>query len=176
MVKLQTFLEKIKQTPLDLDYIRKKLPTRCRAVEYGSLKGKHRSQVFKETDALVVLIPKVGSDVGHFVVLLARGASSSAGHIEYFSSLGGTPQKELHKLGEPLAIFEELLGKNYIVNTKPLQSGKYSVQDCAVWVLLRCYLRKLKLREFQELFMRSVDLQTSDDIAACMGVLLLIDL
>ena len=171
MVKLQTLLEKIKETPLDLDYIRKKLPPRCRAVEYKSLKGKHRSQVFKETDALVVLIPKVGSNVGHFVVLLAK-----RNHIEYFSSLGGTPAKELEKLGEPLAIFQELLGKNYITNTKPLQSGKYHINDCAVWCLLRCYLRKMKLREFQELFMRSVDLQTSDDIAACMGVMLLIDL
>ena len=96
--------------------------------------------------------------------------------LEYFSSLGGTPAKELQKLGEPLAIFQELLGKNFITNSKPLQSGKYSINDCAVWVLLRCFLKKLKLREFQELFTRSVNLQTSDDIAACLGVLLLIDM
>lgn len=171
MVKLETLLEKIKQTPLDLDYVRKKLPPRCRAVEYKNLKGKHRSQVFKDTDALVVLIPKVGSNVGHFVVLLAKEH-----HIEYFSSLGGTPAKELQKLGEPLEIFQELLGKNFITNSKTLQSGKYSINDCAVWCILRCVLRKLKLREFQELFARATHLQTSDDIAACLGVLLLIDL
>lgn len=176
MVRLETLLEKIQQTPLDLEYVRKRLPPRCRAVEYKTLKGKHRSEVFKETDALVVLIPKVGSRVGHFVVLLARGASSSVGHIEYFSSLGGTPEKELEKLGEPLSIFRELLGKNYVTNTKALQSGKYNVNDCAVWVLLRCFLRKMKLREFQGLFSRAVNLQTSDEIAAIMGVLLLVDI
>ena len=171
MVKLQTLLEKIKQTPLDLAYVRKKLPPRCRAVEYKTLKGKHRAQVFKDTEALVVLIPKEGSNVGHFVVLLAKEH-----HIEYFSSLGGTPAKELAKLGEPLAIFQQLLGKNFITNTKALQSGEYHINDCAVWVLLRCFLRKLKLREFQELFTRSVTLQTSDDLAAVMGVLLLVDI
>lgn len=171
MVKLETLLEKIKQTPLDLDYLRKKLPAGCRAVEYKSLKGRHRSEVFKDTEALVVLIPKVGSDVGHFVVLLAKN-----NHIEYFSSLGGTPAKELEKLGEPAAIFEELLGKHFITNSKTLQSGAYHINDCAIWCLLRCYLRTLKLREFQELFGRSTHLQTPDDIAAAMGVLLLIDL
>ena len=176
MVKLETLLEKIKKTPLDLDYLRKKLPAKCRAVEYQTLKGKHRSVVFKDTEALVVLIPKIGSNVGHFVVLLARGTSSSVGHIEYFSSLGGSPSSELQKLGEPAAIFDELLGKNFITNTQHLQSGDYHINDCAVWCLLRCFMRKLKLREFQEIFSRSAHLQTSDDVAAIMGVILLVDM
>lgn len=171
MVKLVTLLEKIKKTPIDLDYLRSKLPSQCRAVEYKSLKGKHRSEVFKNTEALVVLIPKIGSDVGHFVVLLAKKH-----HIEYFSSLGGSPASELKKLGEPAAIFDQILGKNFITNSQALQSGDYSINDCAVWCLLRCFMRKLKLREFQEIFSRSAHLQTPDDIAACMGILLLVDI
>ena len=118
MVKLQTFLEKIKQTPLDMDYIRRKLPPRCRAVEYGSLKGKHRSEVFKSTEALVVLIPKIGESVGHFIVLIPGKKS-----IEYFSSLGGNPMKELDRLHEPKAIFQSLLGTQYNFNRRKLQRG-----------------------------------------------------
>lgn len=171
MVKLTQLLEKIKTTPVDLAYVRKKLPPRCKAMEYISLKGKHRSELFKDTDAIVCLIPKKGSDVGHFVVLLAKRH-----HIEYFSSLGGTPESELQALKEPLEIMKAVLGKNYITNTKRLQSGAYSINDCAVWCLLRCFLKEMKLREFQGLFARSITLQGPDDLAAMLGVLLFVEL
>ena len=72
-------------------------------------------------------------------------------------------------------IFNELLGKNFITNSKKLQSGAYHINDCAVFCLVRCYLRKLKLREFQELFQSSIHLQTSDQIAACLAAILFLD-
>jgi len=168
-MKLNQLLEQIKSTALDVDYLRKRLPKKCKIVDYTMLKG-HRSQIFKGIEALVVLIPKKDSDIGHFVVLLPREH-----HIEYFSSLGGSPQSELAKLGEPERQMKEMLGKNYIYNRKKLQSGKYNIQDCGLWCILRCRLRHLKLREFQELFMRSINLQTSDEIAACMGVVMFLD-
>ena len=163
MVKLVQLLEKIQQTSMDVEYLRKRLPKKCKVIDYTSLKG-HRSDVFRGLEALVVLIPKKGSDLGHFVVLIPREH-----HIEYFSSLGGTPHSELQKLGEPEQKMKDILGKNFIVNTKKLQSGAYNIQDCGLWVILRCMLRHLKLREFQELFQSSIHLQTSDQIAACLG-------
>jgi hypothetical protein len=169
MVKLVSLLEKVQQTPLDVDYLQKRLPKKCKVVDYTALKG-HRSDVFRGLEALVVLIPKKGSNLGHFVVLLPREH-----HIEYFSSLGGTPHSELQALGEPEQRMKEILGKNFIVNTKKLQSGAYNIQDCGVWVLLRCTLRHLKLREFQQLFQSSIHLQTSDQIAACLGAILFLD-
>ena len=169
MVSFQQLLEQIKETPVSIDFLRTKLPPRCKAIMYQGLKG-HRSSLFKNHDAIVVLIPKKDSKVGHFIVLLAK-----RNHIEYFSSLGGNVDSELEKLGEPAARIKAVLGKNYIYNSVKLQSGDYHINDCAVWVLLRCYLRKLKLREFQSLFSRRVVLQSSDDVAAAMGVLLLID-
>ena len=138
-------------------------------VEYPSLKGKHRSGIFKDTEALVVLIPKKGSPLGHFVVLLPGRKS-----LEYFSSLGNAPMKELAMLHEPKAIFEKLLGKQYNYNRRPLQSGDYNINDCAVWVLLRVYFRKLKLRDFQQLFNR-ISLETPDDVASIMAVALFQD-
>ena len=175
MVRLETLLEKIKDTPLSLDYIRKKLPPKCKAVEYKNL-NKHRSVLFKDTEAIVVLIPNKGDDIGHFIVLVAKGKQSSHGHIEYFSSLGGNYQSELKKLQQDPEIMKNLLGKNYITNTRKLQQNIYHVNDCAVWCILRCYLRSFKLREFQELFIRKQVLEGSDDIAACLGLLLLIDI
>ena len=164
MEKLIQLLEKIQQTSMDVEYLRKRLPKKCNVIDYTAIKEGHRSDVFRGLEALVVLIPKKGSDLGHFVVLIPREH-----HIEYFSSLGGTPHSELQKLGEPEKRMTDILGKNFIVNTKKLQSGAYNIEDCGLWVILRCMLRHLKLREFQELFQSSIHLQTSDQIAACLG-------
>lgn len=161
-------LEKLKTTPIDLRILEKKIPKKCRAVQYKYLKGKSRGDVFQGVEGLVVLIPKRGSKVGHFITLIPRRH-----HIEYFSSLGGSPESELDKLGESLDIFTKLLGKQFIYNRKKLQSGKYNIKSCASWILARLYLRKLKLREFQGLFNRSVNLTQPDDIAALMSLLLL---
>ena len=170
MVKLTTILQGIKQFPVSLDFIRDRLPPNCRAVEYKSLKGKHRSEVFKNTEALVVLIPKEGQSVGHFITLIPGRKS-----IEYFSSLGNSPMKELALLHEPKTIFDSLLGKQFNYNHRQLQSGSYHVNDCASWVLLRVYFRKLKLREFQQLFATRITLETPDDLAAMMSAALFQD-
>ena len=169
MVTLTNLVHTIKTTPIDLRILEKKLPKNCRAVQYKHLKGKHRSEVFKNTEGLVVHIPKKGSKVGHFIALIPR--KHGAGHIEYFSSLGGNVESELDKLGEPLEIMQNILGKNHIYNSVKLQSGKYNINSCASWILCRLYLRKLKLREFQQLFNRSIHLNKPDDIAALMTVL-----
>ena len=170
MVSLPAILRKIKQSPVSLEFVRARLPPKCRAVEYKTLKGKHRSAVFANTEALVVLIPKKNSAIGHFIVLIPGRKS-----IEYFSSLGNSPMKELGMLNEPLEIFKQLLGKQYNYNRIKLQSGAYNINDCAIWVLLRVYFRKYKLREFQSLFARRITIETSDDLAAIMGVVLFQD-
>ena len=170
MVSLTSILQEIKSSPVSLGFIRKRLPPNCRIVEYKSLKNKHRNQIFAKTEALVVLIPKAGETVGHFIVLLPRKKS-----IEYFSSLGNSPMRELEKLNEPKAIFEKLLGSNFNYNHRQLQSGAYNINDCAVWVLLRVYFRKFKLREFQTLFQRRITLESPDDLAAMLGVVLFQD-
>ena len=165
MVSLPSILRDIEQTPVSVEFVRARLPPKCRVVEYPSLKGKHRSQVFKDTEALVVLIPKKGESLGHFIVLVPGRKS-----IEYFSSLGNSPWSELEKLHESRDIFEKLLGKNFNYNQKQLQGGAYTINSCAVWVILRSYFRKYKLREFQSLFSRRITLESPDDIASIMAV------
>mgnify|MGYP000047048555 CR=1 FL=1 len=170
MVTLSSLIDTVKTTPVSIKFLKARVPKNVDVLVYQSLKGKHRTDVFRGKRAVVVLIPKIGEDIGHFIVLVKWPKS-----IEYFSSLGGSPTKELEKLHEPKAIFEALLGKQFNYNRRQLQSGAYNINDCAAWVLLRVYFRKYKLREFLELFQRRITLETPDDLAAIMAIALFQD-
>ena len=123
--------------------------------------------MFKNYKCVVVLINSKTSEVGHYAVL-----TKFPKYIEYFSSLGGSPLKEAKELGQRGSVLLKLLGKNYVYNSNPLQKRDSTIEDCALWVLCRIRLRKLKLRQFQELFNSRVNLQASDDIMAMMTILL----
>ena len=155
----------MKHTPVSRAFLKQRLPPGIRVVNYKHLKGKHRSQVFTGSKPVVVLIPKEGSKVGHFVVLIPRER-----HIEYFSSLGGSWESELRQMGEPLDIFRKLLGKKWIYNQTRLQSGEYNINTCASWVLTRVILHEMKLRDFLKLFRRR-SIQTPDDLVSIMTLL-----
>ena len=162
---LRELLTVIEQTPVSVGFLKKRVPSTVKVITYQQLRGKHRSAIFKNLTGIVVLIPKKGSKMGHFITLIPR-----KNHIEYFSSLGNSPQFELNIQNEPLKIFQELLGKNFIYNRVKLQSGKYSVQTCAAWCIARVKLAKLKLREFVQLF-RKIQLSSPDDIVSMMCLL-----
>ena len=170
MVSLRKLVDEIEETPVSLEFVRDRLPPRCKAVKYQDLKGKHRSAIFKGVDALVVLIPKKGEDIGHFICLVPGQKS-----IEYFSSLGQSPWVELEKLHESRAIFEQLLGARFNYNRRAVQGGAYNINTCAAWVLLRAHFHGFKLRQFQSLFDRRITLETPDEIAATMAACLFQD-
>ena len=165
MVKLRTLLETVEQTPVSIGFLKKRVPPKVDVLAYEQLAGKHRTQLFKGKNAIIVLVPKKGSKKGHFVCLVPR-----PGHLEYFSSLGRNFESELSELGEHLSTFQKLFGKRYIYNKVKLQSGKYSINTCAAFVLARAKLAHLKLREFQQLFNR-ITLQNPDDVVALMVLL-----
>ena len=167
MVKLVSLLERMKKTPIDLRVLAKLIPQSCKTMQFKQLKGKHRSEIFKDNEGIVVLIPSKVSKIGHFICLLPRRH-----HIEYFSSLGGDATSEMSKLGiEHQEVMMKLLGSNYIYNSKKLQTNDFHINDCGCWMVARLYLRHLKLRQFQTLFTSSVNLQSSDDIVAMLCVL-----
>ena len=165
MVALKTLLETIERTPVSIGFLKKRLPKTVDVLAHTQLKGKHRTAVFKGKTAVIVLVPKKDSKRGHFICLVPR-----PGHIEYFSSLGGSPESEFAKLGEPLEIFRNLLGKNFIYNRVKLQSGMYNVNTCGAWVLCRAKLANMKLRDFTQLF-RKIELQNSDEIVSTLVLL-----
>ena len=167
---LDTLIRAIKNSPVSIGFLKDRVPDRVDVISYEMLKGKHRSKIFRGKRAVIVLIPKKGSKMGHFIVLIPR-----KNHIEYFSSLGNSWEKELEMLHEPTDIFQKLLGKQFIYNRVKLQKNTYTINDCAAWVLVRVYLSKLKLREFTNLFSRRVTLSNSDDIMAMLAILLFVD-
>ena len=166
-MELKSVISKIKSMPIDLRDLEPLLPDRCAIIQYKDL-NKPRSVLFSKIDGYVVRIPNKTNKVGHFVVLLAK-----RNHIEFFSPTGGSIQSEFKRLGQDPSIINKLIGQDFIQNTKQLQSNKNNIQDCADWCLARLYLKKLKLREFQKLFNKSIHLQSSDDIVSLMCLLLL---
>ena len=164
---LKRIITDIKSLPIGLLDLEKLLPPRCKTVQYKDL-TQPRAKLFRDTDAYVVRIPNKGNKVGHFVVLLAKRH-----HLEFFSPTGGSIASEFKRLGQDPTNMNRLVGQHFIHNTKKLQSNKQSIQDCSSWVLARCYLIHLKLREFQGLFGKSLNLQSSDDIVSLMCLLLL---
>ena len=167
MSKLKQLIQRLKSTPMNVGTLKKLLPDFATFKTISQLKP-HRSEVFKDKKCVVVLIPSSFSKIGHFVVL-----TRFKNYIEYFSSLSGSPQKESKELGQDSEVLMKLLGKNYAYNSKPLQSDKSTIEDCALHVLCRIRLHELKLREYQNLFSSAVHLKTADDIVALMCVLLL---
>ena len=169
---IQKLLRKLKQTPMDLKTLGTLLPSYATTATYSQIKGRHRSELFGRHKCLVVLIPSKFSNIGHFVVLLRKPKS-----IEYFSSLAGSPYSELSRLGQnDKDMFLKLLGKNFIYNSKQLQSKSSTIHDCALWCLARIKLHELKLADFQKIFNRSLHLKTSDDIVGMLTILLVSEL
>ena len=164
---LKNIITNIKSLPIGLRDLDKLLPPRCTTIQYKHL-TQARAQLFKKNDAYVIRIPNKSNKVGHFVVCLAK-----RNHIEFFSPTGGSIASEFKRLGADPTNMNRVVGQHFIHNTKALQSNKDSIQDCACWALARCYLKDLKLREFQGLFSKSVNLQSSDDIVSLMCLLLL---
>ena len=168
---IENLLRTLRETPMDLRTLGTLLPSYATTATYDQIKGKHRSEIFRNHACVVLLIPSQFSKIGHFVVLLRRVKA-----IEYFSSLGGSPYSELMALGQEKSAFLELLGNNFIYNSKPLQSQQSTIHDCALFCLARIKLHRLKLAKFQEMFHRAVHLSTADDIVAMMTILLVTEL
>jgi len=164
---LKSAISKIKNLPIDLRDLKPILPPRCDIILYKNL-NKPRSVLFAKTDGYVVRVPNANNKVGHFVVILAK-----RNHIEFFSPTGGSIASEFKRLKQDPTLLNNLVGQHFIYNSKKLQRDVNSIQDCASWALARLYLRHLKLRDFQKLFIKSVNLQSSDDIVSLMSLLLL---
>ena len=158
----------MKETPVSIGFMKRRVPPGVKVLNYTRLTGS-RKDLFKSGKPVIVLIPREGSDEGHFVALVPRKRS-----IEYFSSLGNSPQKELSMLQEPDNLMMRILGSNFTYNRVQLQSGKYNINDCAQFCLARVILHHMKLRDFLTLFRKRM-LRNADDVVALMSLLHFVD-
>jgi len=166
MVSFTQLLEKLKHLPISVADLKVLVPPKCNVVKLKDLKGRHRSDVFKGSRGIIVLLPSKISKVGHYICLIPRKH-----HIEYFSSLGNSPQKESTLLHTDEGILTTLLGTNFVYNRKKLQGGDFKIRSCAMFCVARLYMSDLKLREFQQMFSKSVTLSTPDDIVSILCLL-----
>jgi hypothetical protein len=170
MGKLQQLIQKLKTKPMSVGALKKVLPPHTTFKLLSQLTG-HRSTLFKRHRCIAVLVPSDFSKIGHYVLLTAFPR-----YIEYYSSLGGSPEQETKKLGQDGDKLMNLLGRNYVYNSKTLQASDTTIADCALHVLCRAQLHELKLREYQALFSSRVSLQSPDDVVALMTILLVVSL
>ena len=167
MVTLSAALKSLKHTPVSISDLQALVPTKCKVVKLQALKETHRTVLFKNLRALVVLLPSTVSKIGHYICLMPR-----RNHIEYFSSLGNSPSKEATLLHNDEGTMKTLLGAHFIYNRTPLQDrADFKITTCAMFVVARAFLSDLKLREFVSLFSKPIAANTPDDIVAFMNFL-----
>ena len=160
MVVLHDLITELEKTPVSVGTLKDTVPDYVHVYSYKELEGKSRNDLFRKAKAIIVLIPKKGEKMGHFVALIPWKT-----HIEYFSSLGNSFEKELSMLGQTNHI-QRVVGKHYIYNRTALQSGKYNIRTCAYFVLARVKLHKMKLRQFVQIFQSTLQLSNPDEIVS----------
>ena len=146
----------------EITEIRKMLPHDSKVVLYKTLvhDKRHRRDIFMGLDSLIVLYEGVINNTrqGHYVCLIPRST-----HIEYFSSLGYSPQHETTILGIENTHFQRVLGKNYKYSRIKLQRDAYNVNTCGLWCVARAYMHSDSLQAFQRFFNRKQHVRGPDD-------------
>ena len=158
--------------------LRTMLPPWCRFATYDSLsKFKSLKDALQGKQMLVVLYQvhdkktkKLVNMPGHYIVLNARAKSQP---VEYFSSSGWAPSAELSATHSDKTTFARLLGRNFIHNSVPFEKMG-DMNTCWRWVLTRCVLGHVSLKDFQRLFNQKFMPKDSNDIVTLMTLLLTI--
>lgn len=168
---LSKLLDVIEQTPVSIEFLKKRVSSNVRVLHYSELKNFNRSKLFTGFVAVIVLIPHRKLKKGHFVCLTPQKK-----HVEYFSSLGMSPHDELVKLKHEDNFMSSILGTNFTYNRVRLQNqGDYSINTCGGFVFARAIFHKLKLREFLELF-KNIQLRSADEIVSALVLLHFVDM
>ena len=171
---MQEVLTAEKKRPLSYEALAKLVPKWCRVVKYDSLAtAKTLREALKGKEMLVVLYnvhsntrKKLLNMPGHFIVINSR----AKGPVEYFSSSGWSAAQELAATHSDPNIFKRLLPRNFITNSIKFE-GQGDTNTCWRWVLARCVLGHLRLKDFQKLFSRKVILKDMDDTIVLISML-----
>ena len=162
--------------PLSYEMLRRMLPSWCRFATYDSLsRFKSLKEALQGKQMLVVLYQvhdakskKLVNMPGHYIVLNTRAKSQP---VEYFSSSGWAPSAELAATHSDKTTFTRLLGRSFIHNSVPFEKMG-DMNTCWRWVLTRCVLGHVSLKDFQRLFNQKFMPKDSNDIVTLMTLLL----
>ena len=162
--------------PLSYEMLGRLVPTWCLVTKYDALANfKTLKDALRGKSMMVVLYnihdpksKKVINEPGHFIVINARAKGQP---VEYFSSVGWSPGKELSKTHSDAEIFNKLLGKNFVYNSVQYQRD-LDINTCWRHVLTRCVFGHLTLKQYQTLFKQHVTLSSADDVVTIMTLLI----
>ena len=158
---------------IDMQKLATLVPPYCRVEKYDKLRGKTLKQVMGRYSCLIVLwnihdkAKRVLNQPGHFFVLSTRGPEECV----VLSSTGMSPSKELFITQSDPELFDRILPKGTVYNTKKLQ-GNRSANTCWRWSLAFVHFAPMGLRQFQNLFSRpNFHIHSSDQLATLMTLM-----
>jgi len=158
---------------IDLTKLKHLVPPYCRVVKYDRIRGNTLKDVMGKYSVLIVLWnihdkkKRVLNEPGHFFVISTRGPEKCV----VFSSTGMSPSKELFITQSDPTLFERVLPKGTIYNTKKLQLNKSS-NTCWRWCIAFAHFAPMGLKPFQNLFSRpSFHIGTSDQLVTALTLL-----
>jgi len=150
------------------------IPPYCVVRKYDSLRGKTLKEVMGKYTVLIILwnihnkAHRVLNQAGHFFVLSVRGPEKVP---VVFSSTGMSYRKELFITQSDPTLFERILPKDTIYNTKKLQVNNDS-NTCWRFAIVFAHLCPMGLKKFQQLFSRpSVHLTTPDTLVTALTLM-----
>ena len=170
---MQRILSREIEKTIDIAKLKNLVPTYCRVIKYDRLRGNTLKDVMGRYTVLIVLFQihdkkkRVLNEAGHFFVISTRGPEKCV----VFSSTGMSPSKELFITQSDPTLFERVLPKGTVYNTKRLQINRSS-NTCWRWSIAFAHFAPMGLKSFQSLFSRpSLHVSTSDQLVTVLTLM-----
>ena len=170
---MQRIIRREIEKTVDIAKLQNLVPPYCRVVKYDRLRGNTLKDVMGKYTVLIVLWnihdkkKRILNEPGHFFVISTRGPEKCV----VFSSTGMSPSKELFITQSDPTLFERVLPKGTVYNSRKLQINRSS-NTCWRWSIAFAHFAPMGLKAFQSLFSRpSLHLSTGDQLVTAMTLM-----
>ena len=174
---MQHILKKELSKTIDINHLRKILPSYCRVMHYDRLKHVKTLKSAMMGKSVLILLwnihdekHRILNEPGHFYCISTRGPGNQC---VVFSSTGMSPAKELFITQSDPGLLDRILPRGTIFNDKKFQKTRDS-NTCWRWCVLYAHLSHLGLKKFQQLFWdHKLTISNPDILAVAMTYILL---
>jgi hypothetical protein len=172
---MQRILNDEIEKTIDLQKLQQLVPVYCKVVKYDQLKGDTLAAVMGKYKCLIILWNihtkrhRTLNKAGHFFVLSTKGPENCV----CFSSTGMSPRKELFISNSDPELFDRILPKDTVFNSRRLQINGSS-NTCWRWCLCYVHFAEMGLKTFVKLFGRpSLHISNPDTLVTAMTLMTL---
>ena len=170
---MQRIISREIKNTIDIAKLQNVVPPFCKVIKYDRLRGNNLKDIMGKYTVLIVLwnihdqAKRILDLPGHFFVISTRGPEKCV----VFSSTGMSPKKELFITHSDPTLFDRVLPKGTVYNTKKLQLNTSS-NTCWRWCIVFAHFAPMGLKAFQHLFSRPVvHLTTSDQLVTALTLM-----